>query len=691
MTEQATGKSGGRLDGIFFRIPHFANRRRIIFACGLCCLTLFEALLVLSVRQESPTFDEGCHIFAGYTYWTRSDFGVNLGHPPIPKLLAAAPLLTLALHAPPERRETSEGECWSDGRTFLNLNEAGALVFRARLAAGILAVLLGGMLFEAAWRIFGPGPALLAVVLFVFEPNILAHGALVTTDMAVACCLFAAVYAFYRYVTCPTLLRLFESGFTAGLALAAKFSGILVFPILLALAIVELFRGRTFRWQESGEKDTFGSNCLRLCVALLAIVAISLVVLWMSYGFRFSARPGGQEMVPSIAKYVHAQPGPGTKPQMGSRALLALTHWEVLPEAYLYGLATVTKRVYSSAPSYLFGKAYPGGNWSYFPAVFVIKSTLGFLFLLGLVLASNSLGLAGKRREVLFMALPSVIYFLISLTSNLNIGVRHILPVYPFLFVLIAAGAWTLMERRRVWSYAVAALLVLHVVSSLRAYPDFLAYSNEIWGGPAKTYQVLTDSNVDWGQGLIEAKDYLRANHISNCWVAYYSVLDPASYGIPCRPLPGTFSARNFKAVPATLDGTILVGATPMILSGPPGINPYVQAFSAPPADVIGGSILVFHGQFDFRLGSALSHVRVARELAGAGHFAQALAEARTAALIEPHSVEAHETLGDLLARQNKTDEARREFIAALSCVQNISPRFQKLLMASIEKRLAGL
>jgi Dolichyl-phosphate-mannose-protein mannosyltransferase len=673
------------------RLPHSANCRRIVFACALCCFSLFEALLVLSVRQESPTYDEGCHIFSGYTYWTRSDFGVSLGHPPFLKLVAAAPLFPFALHAPPERRETSEGECWSDGRTFLNLNDAGALVFRTRLAAGLLAVLLGGLLFEAVWWMFGSGPALLAVVLFVFELNMLAHGALVTTDMAVACCLFAAVYAFYRYVTRPTLLRLFESGFAAGLALAAKFSGILVFPILLALAIVELFWGSCSRAQATTEKDPFGRNCLRLGAALMAIAAISLVVLWAVYGFRFSARPGGEEVAHSLAEYVRVQPASGSELQSGARALLALAHWHVLPQAYLYGLATVTGRVYSAAPSYLFGEVYQGGNWFYFPAVIVIKSTLGFLLLLALVLASNSLGLAGKRREVLFMALPAVIFFLISLTSNLDIGVRHILPVYPFLIVLIAAGAWTLMERRRAWGYTVAALLALHVMSSLRAFPDYLAYSKEIWGGPVRTYKVLTDSNVDWGQGLIEAKEYLLSRRISDCWIAYYSVLDPASYGIPCRPLPGTFSARNFQPVPATLKGTILVGATPMILSGPRGVNPYIPSFKVPPADVIGGSIPVFRGRFNFRLGSGLSHVRVAHELAAAGNLAQALAKARTAALIEPHSVEAHEILGDLLAQQNKPDEARREFNTALSYVQEIPARFQKPLMVSISKKMAGL
>ncbi len=688
--EPTTDSPAGSFEGTWSRILRSASRR-FVCLCALCCFAVFAALLVTSGRHESLTYDEGCHIFSGYTYWTRSDFGVKFSDPPFLKLIVAAPLIPLSLHAPPARRETSTSECWSDGLIFVNSNDAATLASRTRLAAGFVALLLGGLLFEAVWRMFGSGPALLAVVLFAFEPNLLAFGALVSTDIGAACCLFAAVYAFYRYVTKPTYLRLFEAGFATGLALAAKLSGILVFPILLTLALVELLEVRRFRPNESTEKSAIGPSCLRLGAALLAITAVSLVVLWGFYGFRYSARPGALEMVPSLAEYVHARPGFGPEFQMGARALLVLSHWKVLPQAFLFGLACIAGTVYKPSTSYLFGKVYQGGNWFYFPAVFIIKSTLGFLLLLGLILVSRSLGFAKRRREVLFMAVPAAVYFLASLTSNDDPGVRYILPVFPFLTALAAAGAWALMERRRAWSYAVAALVALHIVSSLRAYPDYLSYSNEIWGGPAKTYRILTDSNVDWGQGLIEARDYLRARHISDCWIAYFSLLDPESYGIPCRPLPGTFSARHFQPVSADLQGTILLGASPLILSGPPGINPYVPAFTAPPADVIGGSILVFRGRFDFHLGSALSHVRVARELAAAGNLARAVDEARTAALIAPQSVAAHEALGDLLAQQHKPDEARREFVAALSCVQEIPSRFQKRLTASITKKMAGL
>src|SRR5205814_1273822 len=123
--------------------------------------------------------------------------------------------------------------------------------------------------------------------------------------------------------------------------------------------------------------------------------------------------------------------------------------------------------------------------------------------------------------------------------SGMNIGVRHILPVYPFLMVLAGWAAWRLIEHRRAWVYVIVGLLFFSAVSSIRAYPSYLAYSNELWGGPSQTYRYLSDSNADWGQQLKATKKYLDNRHIDHCWFAYFAdvVVDTAYYGIPCKPL----------------------------------------------------------------------------------------------------------------------------------------------------------
>src|SRR5260370_19644715 len=126
------------------------------------------------------------------------------------------------------------------------------------------------------------------------------------------------------------------------------------------------------------------------------------------------------------------------------------------------------------------------------------------------------------------------------MSSKINIGVRHILPLYVFLAVLIAGATRSLMRGNRRWQYVVAALLVFHVFSSVRSYPNYMAYANELWGGPSQTYKYLTDSNVDWAQQLKSTKPYLHGRAIKECSFAYFAQggLETHNYGIPCSTLP---------------------------------------------------------------------------------------------------------------------------------------------------------
>lgn len=164
--------------------------------------------------------------------------------------------------------------------------------------------------------------------------------------------------------------------------------------------------------------------------------------------------------------------------------------------------------------TYLLGKVYPHGVWPYFPIAFAIKTKLGLLILLGLVPLSLARSRIEHWRELLFLIVPAAIYFGVAMESKMNIGLRHILPVYPFLMILAAWGTWRLIQRQRQWAYVVALLLVWNTVSSLRTFPVHLAYSNELWGGPSQTYRYLSDSNADWGQQLWAAKKDLNGGQV---------------------------------------------------------------------------------------------------------------------------------------------------------------------------------
>src|ERR1051326_5858716 len=221
------------------------SRRRAAEVAGVVALVLLLGIqLVLTVRQESQTWDEADHIFAGYMSWERADFGLNPEHPPLVKLLATAPLLPMPLKVPELQKRDFKIEAFLDGKDFLYGNDPDAILLRTRMAAATLTLLLAVLVFFATREMFGAGAAFIALTLLVFEPNLLAHGAFVTTDAGISCFMFTTVYAFYRYVKAPSLWRLLLVGLSAGLALATKHSGIFIFPILFLLAVCEVMRQR---------------------------------------------------------------------------------------------------------------------------------------------------------------------------------------------------------------------------------------------------------------------------------------------------------------------------------------------------------------------------------------------------------------------------------------------------------------
>jgi 4-amino-4-deoxy-L-arabinose transferase-like glycosyltransferase len=667
------------------------RRLALIAAFGL--IAIMAGQVVFSVRSESQTWDEAYHLLAGYRYWQNSDFGINPEHPPLVKWVAALPLLFHAAPVPHIPQGTSKSEGFVAARQFLFSQDAEALLFRSRLATSLFMLLLALLVFEAAYRMFGPGPAVLALALLAFEPNLLAHAALINTDVGMAGCWLASIYSFYRYVRSPSLLKLAECGMVTGITLAVKHSGVLVFPALILLSLIEIL-ATPHAVQDTRKTRGLFQETLRFAAVLLAIGAISVVVLWACYGFRYSARPDGLTMTPPLADYIQGAGGSmGLRNPVLTGLILRLGHSRLLPESYLYGLADVLIVAAGPRPMFLLGRLFSHGRWFYFPAVFVIKSTLGLIVLLLAVLFAKTLHPPRLRRAALFLLVPAVFYFLTSLASGLNVGVRHILPVYPLLIILVAAGAWELAQHRRRWAYVVGALAVFHAVSSLRAFPDYLAYSNEIWGGPARTFLVLSDSNVDYGQGLVAASKYLRREGTTECWLAYFGSADPAFYHNPCKLLQDAFTpwwGQPVEVIPEIYEGTLLISASQMagVYSGPGELNPFGQFLRIPPAANIGGSILVFKGRFDMSLASQWSRLNKAWQLLGNRQMGQALTEARAALVLAPRTVYAHYTLGFLLDQTGEKAEARREYQMALSLAQSIHPEYQWFWVPFLQQQL---
>ncbi len=238
------------------------------------------------------------------------------------------------------------------------------------------------------------------------------------------------------------------------------------------------------------------------------------------------------------------------------------------------------------------------------------------------------------------------------------------------------------------------------MISSAHAFPNYLPYANEIWGGPANTYKVLTDSNVDWGQQLKLTKKYLDERGIQDCWFDYFGRMaaDPGYYQIPCKILPQKLGGP-VENMPTRITGTVLISATELspALWGPGDLNPYSRFAQLKPDDEIADGVFVFRGEFDVPLLAAMSHARAAETLLGNGELGgspnnaqatQALAEAQFAVSLAPDNVGIQVTLGNVLSELHRADEARAAYQRALTLAQTNYPEFQSDWLPGLKRML---
>jgi 4-amino-4-deoxy-L-arabinose transferase-like glycosyltransferase len=665
------------------------SRRSAVVLGVFALLAVLLLQLALTIRTESITWDEDDHLYAGYMSLKTGDFGLNPEHPPLVKMLAAVPLLNMSLRLPALQNREFKKEAFLGGKEFLFKNDADTMLFRARMAAAILTLLLALLVFLAGQEMFGTAAGFVALVLLVFDPNQLAHGAFVTTDTGLACFLLATVYCFYRYVKQPSIARLLLVGLAGGLALSTKHTGILIFPILLALAICEWLLGRRATPNAAGPKRL---SLLGYVGALAAITAISLVVLWGFYGFRYEARPAGLELNPTSAEYIAQLSRPRE-----AHLLATVARYHMLPESYIYGLADV-RLMDDFYSSFLLGKTYPHGVWFYFPFAIAIKSTLAFLALMAIAIWAIAARKLTRWREILFLTVPPAIYLAIAMSSHMNIGVRHVLPIYAFLGVLIGGAAMALVKNQRRWIYVFAILILFQIVTSLRAFPTYISYVNEAWGGQKNAWWLLSDSNADWAQQLKATKQYLDARGVKDCWFVYFGegVIDTSYYGIPCKALPtpdAQWVNEKFYDTPEVIDGMVLISAGNLsgFEFGPAELNPYEQFKTIKPTAAIQNGVYVFEGHFEIPAAAAIGHRQKAQDLLAEGKFNEALIEAQHAVDLAPNAVATNLVLGDVLVGLSRKDEARAAYERALTSAQSIHPEFQVGHVAGIQKKLADL
>ena len=648
------------------------------FAGGLIILQMI--LVAIIVHGESLTFDEGDHIFAGYMMWHSGDYGLNPEHPPLVKLVATLPLLQENLWLPPLQQRWFKSEAYRDGRDFMERNDGPRhrLLFRMRLAAGVFAVGLSVMVFLMGSKLFGESAGLLALLLVVFEPNVMANSDLVTTDMGVACFFLATIYCFYRYARQPSVIRLLLTGLAAGLTLSAKHSGILLAPMLLGLTLVEI---------ACAERGRHKRMAGILSGGFAAIVVLAVVVLWAFYGFRYAARPAGLLMNPTLSEYAAPLTG------MNGWVIGHVANWRLLPESYLMGMTDIHYAA-QQYPIFLLGHDYAHGVWWYFPVALSIKTTLG---LIGLEVLAG-IALIGRQlrhgRELAYLVVPGAIYLGVAILSGMNIGTRHVLFLYPLAALLAAAGVTALAQHSRRWLWIGGGLVAFHVISAMAIFPAEMAYGNEAWGGTANTHKYLSDSSVDWAQQLPHIKQWVDAHPGEECWLAYsaYPDLRPQAYGIPCHPLPTAHTEWEIlpTEVPETIHGNLLLSADDLEACDWPSdqLNVFERFRWMPMAEQIDHSVFVYRGDFHVQEAAALGAVQKSNILLRENRPEEALVAAEKAVALQPGNLLAQMALGDAQSALGDKNGARAAYELALAAAHRLEADAQPLYVPDLEQKL---
>jgi hypothetical protein len=507
------------------------------------------------MRGNSATFDEGAHLPAGYTHLVLGDHRLNPEQPPLVKLLAAAPLVPLAPELRTDDPAWGSSRQWEFGRRFLyRWNDADRLLFLGRLPIVALASCLVIAVFLAAERRFGAPAALAAAFLAALSPEVLAHGTLVTTDLAFALFFFLAVLAVERLLERATSARVVAAGLATGAAFATKFSA----PILIGVfAILGLRASFASRPAESGAAAAGRGVWARaglVLASLAAVFALALVVVWASYGFRASLSSD-----PAVRAELR---GPLLAAQDG--ALRELVAWSgrtgVVPEDYARGLLFVTEHS-AARPTFLLGERRDSGFPQYFAVTFLLKTPIPLLVLTAVALARIP---RLSRRDAWLLWLPIAVYAAATATRGLQIGHRHLLPVYPFLFLAAGEAAAALLAwRLPVGAWLAGALGLWYAGGTLMQHPHHLAYFNELAGGPANGWRLLVDSNLDWGQDLKRLAEWTHANGVEKLKLSYFGSADPGYYGIDSEALPGYTSPHAAHITREIRPGdTVAVSAT---------------------------------------------------------------------------------------------------------------------------------
>jgi Flp pilus assembly protein TadD len=624
-------------------------------------LTAFALLAALSVRGKNPTFDETAHLAAGISYVQLRDWRLNPEHPALPKEIAGLAASTTGIRAHDDTPAWERGEQWDYARELLY--ERGVdwrrIVFAGRLPMVGIGVLLGFVLWAWARAMLGATAAAVALALFAFSPSFLAHAPLVTTDVPLALTVTGAGACLWRSWRTGRMAWTVAAAGCVALSMLTKFSA---FSFAPAWALLVLLPSSARPWR---------SGARHLVVFAAATFALTELLVFVCYGFAMdwtAFRSLGME-------------GRGVTPE--SMSLLRRIPYEIMASVpwpskdFAEGMKTIILYTEAGHPVYVMGRRADAGTW-WLPFVTLgLKATVPamLLALAAVVAVIRSRALRGM--EMLFVIVPAALVLLTNAGAKLGLGVRHLLPAVPFLIL------FTVWPFRSAWRgpAALVALVVplgWHAAGTLRAFPHYLPWFNEIAGGTEGGARWLGDSNLDWGQDLSLAAERLRARGVTSAVLCYFGTASPFAEDMQWQVLPPTQRARNldpWKVLPVEGEQWLAMSRTNLqgiYYRADGGAEPYPWLADVEPVEVVGGSILLYEigGDADVQWGMAGVYRRH-------GLLAEEEAALRRALAARKFLTEARMRLTEILVARGAKEEA------AELILQCPNPEVSEILLVS--------
>jgi len=567
----------------FIPLPQQLRQCVTGYPMAVVILACYGAMAVSSELGKSVTFDEIVHLTGGYSYWLTADYRLHPENGVLPQRWVSLPLLLGDYRFPDLFQPAWRGaDALRIGDQFLHQlgNPLESMLLQGRAMMALAGAGLGLLVYAWSRSLFGPAGGTVSLLLFAFCPSMLAHGSLMTSDLFITLTLTASVWCFWAMLRKLSTLSVLSSSVVMGLAFVSKNSAVLILPMALALVIIHV--GSRSSGVEaavhSGERHPLRSlKPWAVAAALTVHLIVVVAVIWSFYGFRYSAfGPLRQDGDRFLLKWevVLADSGPS-----GTSMTFVCDH-RLLPEAYLYGLAYTLHRIRKGA-AFLNGQYSMTGWWYFFPYAALVKTPLPLFAILGLALtgavlcgrseATERFRLAQMGiREGLYRTAPLwvllLVYWTAALGSTLNVGHRYILPTYPAMFILAGAAAYWLRNPNRLARGLLLACLVWFVVESWSIRPHYLAYFNQVAGGPSYAYRHLVDGSLDWGQDLPGLKRWLEQNGLGGLnptpvYLAYFGKGSPDYYRIEAHRLPVSHSLGKKEILPLS-GGVYCISAT---------------------------------------------------------------------------------------------------------------------------------